>query len=83
VQLDHGSLLFAFTDGAPDALNCAGDEFGRERLFSFLQEDASAEALLSEIGAQLRDHMAGTEQFDDITLLAVKRLEIPLDFSSK
>jgi phosphoserine phosphatase RsbU/P len=73
VQLDPGSLLFAFTDGAPDALNCAGEPFGKQRLFSLVDGNASAETLLAGIGAQLNDHMAGTEQFDDITLLAVKR----------
>ena len=73
VQLDPGSLLFAFTDGAPDALNSAGDEFGRQHLFSLLRGDVSAETLLAGIGAQLSGHMAGAEQFDDITLLAVKR----------
>jgi serine phosphatase RsbU (regulator of sigma subunit) len=77
VQLDPGSLLFAFTDGAPDALNRAGEEFGRPRLWSLIQKGASAETMLAEMDAQLRHHMAGTEQFDDITLLAVKRLEIP------
>jgi hypothetical protein len=30
--------------------------------------------MLAEMDAQLNRHIAGTEQFDDITLLAVKRV---------
>jgi serine phosphatase RsbU (regulator of sigma subunit) len=77
VQLQEGDLLFAFTDGAPDALDPAGERFGRERLLSLLQPDPTAEALLADIQARLEEYAAGTEQFDDITLLAVRRLAAP------
>jgi serine phosphatase RsbU (regulator of sigma subunit) len=74
VRLNRGDLLFAFTDGAPDALNCGGEPFGKQRLFSLLDSSASAATLLAQMDAQLSRHMAGVEQFDDITLLAVKRV---------
>lgn len=73
IQLEAGELFFAFTDGASDALNPAGERFGRDRLLSLLHADASAETLLAEIHARLDDYAADTEQFDDITLLAVRR----------
>jgi phosphoserine phosphatase RsbU/P len=75
VQLREGDLFFAFTDGAPDALNPAGEPFGRESVVSLLRSDTSAEALLADLGARLGQYAAESEQFDDITLLAVRRLE--------
>ena len=73
VQLQPGELFFAFTDGAPDALDPAGHSFGRERLISLLRNTTSAENLLANIGTQLKEYIAEAEQFDDITLLAVRR----------
>jgi serine phosphatase RsbU (regulator of sigma subunit) len=74
VQLEPGELFFAFTDGAADALNSAGNSFGRECLISLLCNTISAENLLADIGAKLNVYIGETEQFDDITLLAVRRL---------
>jgi serine phosphatase RsbU (regulator of sigma subunit) len=74
VRLYPGDLLFAFTDGVSDALNSAGKTFGHERLTSLLQGHASAEALVTDLNAALDQYTAGTEQFDDITLLVVHRL---------
>ena len=77
VQLQSGDLFFAFTDGAPDALSPMRKSFGRERLISLLHSDTSAGTLLAEIYAQLNEHIAEAEQFDDITLLVVRRLTPP------
>lgn len=76
VEIEPGQLLFAFTDGAPDALNVAGARLGREALFSRLQADLSAEMLLAQISQELTEYMTGADQFDDITLLAVRRLPV-------
>jgi serine phosphatase RsbU (regulator of sigma subunit) len=76
VRLDPGDLFFAFTDGASDALNPGGHPFGRERLLSLLHADISAEALLGEIDTHLNAYIAEADQFDDITLLAVRRLAV-------
>ena len=74
VQLDPGDLLFTFTDGVPDALNSAGNTFGHERLTSLLEGHTSAGVLVADLHAALDRYTAGTEQFDDITLLVVRRL---------
>jgi serine phosphatase RsbU (regulator of sigma subunit) len=76
MEIKPGQLLFAFTDGAPDALNVAGARLGRESLFSRLQADLSAEMLLAQISQELTEYMTGADQFDDITLLAVRRLPV-------
>ncbi|NOH04920.1 MAG: serine/threonine-protein phosphatase [Chloroflexi bacterium] len=75
-QIEKGDLFFAFTDGAPECKNPLGEFFERERLLAFLDPKVeSAEALLRDIQTRLRDHIAGAEQFDDITLLAARRLQ--------
>jgi serine phosphatase RsbU (regulator of sigma subunit) len=74
ILLQPGEFLFAFTDGAPDALDREGHRLGREQLISLLPGHLSAELLLSDIRARLEEHMAQADQFDDITLLAVRRL---------
>ena len=76
VQLQPGNLFFAFTDGAPDALSSTGNSFGREHLISLLHSDVSAKSLLDDIKTKLDEHIAEAEQFDDITFLIVRRLNI-------
>jgi serine phosphatase RsbU (regulator of sigma subunit) len=73
-HLEPGDTLLALTDGVVDAQNPAAESFGREKLISLLTPPAgSAAALIDRIEISLREHIAGTDQFDDITLLAVGR----------
>lgn len=74
-QLDPGDMLVGYTDGVTDALSPDGEMFGRENLAALLAQPAlSAPALLDRIEASLRAHVAGADQYDDITLLAVRRV---------
>ena len=74
VTMQKGDLLVAFTDGIPDAINAQDVQFGRERIPELvLSGGASAAALTKAIEAQLGEFVSGAAQFDDITLLAVKR----------
>lgn len=76
VRLEPGELLFAFTDGATDALNPTGNSFDREHLISLLHSGTSARTLLAEITARLDEHIAEAKQFDDVTLLVVQSMPI-------
>jgi serine phosphatase RsbU (regulator of sigma subunit) len=77
-QLEPGDIFFAFTDGVIDALDPSGEMFTRERLASLLaRPHSAAPALLDQVEADLRAHVAGANQFDDITMLAVQRLPGP------
>jgi sigma-B regulation protein RsbU (phosphoserine phosphatase) len=74
-QLRAGDMFFAFTDGVPDCQNPQGDFFGREQLLSiFKMENASAPELVKATETELHQYINGGTQFDDITLLAVKRV---------
>ena len=74
-HLEPGDTLFAFTDGVTDAQNPSGEFFSQERLMARLaQPVVSASDLLDRIEADLHAHMAGAAQFDDVTMLAIRRL---------
>ncbi len=73
-ELRPGDVFFAFTDGVTDALDPAGTCFGEERLISLLNNQDSAEALVCRIGRQLDEHIGEARQYDDVTMLAVRRL---------
>ena len=75
IKVEVNDLLLAFTDGIPDALNAENISFGNENLKKLLNdENLSPEALLDAIEKQLHQFMGSADQFDDITMLAVKRL---------
>jgi sigma-B regulation protein RsbU (phosphoserine phosphatase) len=74
VNLIRGEMLFAFTDGAPEAKDPRGEFFGREHLLHLLRlHNSSCDGLVKTIEAKLHQYMDGATQFDDITLLAVRR----------
>jgi phosphoserine phosphatase RsbU/P len=78
VQLEPDESLLAFTDGVTDALNPTQEMFSREKLLALLdQPTSSATALLDRIEANLRTHTAGADQYDDITMLAIRRTPLP------
>jgi sigma-B regulation protein RsbU (phosphoserine phosphatase) len=74
VQFDPGDILLAYTDGVTDAEDPYGERFGKEQLFSLLEQPFDCAAtMLERIENQLSFHIAYAEQFDDITMLAVRR----------
>jgi len=75
-DLDPGDTLLIFSDGVPDALNEAGDSWGVERLETIIgqQPSASAQGLVDGVAAGLFQHMGSSSQFDDISLLALRRM---------
>lgn len=74
--MQPGDAFFAFTDGVPDCQNPRGEFFGRERLLDFIQQRGdSAPGLIAAVERELRQYIASANQFDDITLLEVKRMD--------
>jgi serine phosphatase RsbU (regulator of sigma subunit) len=73
LRLEAGDTLLVFTDGIPDAMNEAGEDFGKERILDFLRRPETLKA--SELIRQVREEVirfAGDEPLtDDLTLLAV------------
>lgn len=74
-QLNPGDILFTFTDGVPDARNPAGKLYTEQRLLSLLIEPApAAVSLIDRVDTSVRGYIAEADQFDDITMLAVRRI---------
>ena len=72
-QLYPGDTLVLYTDGATEASNQAGEEFGDERLLESLKHhrDLSSQDLLAAVVGQVRQ-FSPHEQADDITLVLAR-----------
>lgn len=74
VTLKPGDALVLYTDGVTDARNAKDELFSEERLIATaVNSSSSAHEHLENIVAAVDAHIAGREQYDDITLLAVHR----------
>ncbi len=74
IALDENDAILAFTDGITDAFNEDNVSFGTERLLKYATgRTTTPTALLKNIEEQLHQFVGVADQFDDITLLAVKR----------
>ena len=74
--LAPGDSICLFTDGVTEALNSAGDEFSEERLLREIStlSGFSMQTLVEELSRSIATFTAGTDQFDDITILALSYL---------
>ena len=74
VQLEAGDILIGYTDGVTEAHDPSGKLFSTKELLLLLEQNASsADALLERIKTKLFTYMDNAPQFDDITMLAVRR----------
>jgi phosphoserine phosphatase RsbU/P len=74
VELKPGDILFAYTDGVVDARSPEGKPFGEEQLKTLITSPTdSAASLLDRVYENLKVHISEADQFDDITMLAVRR----------
>jgi len=73
-ELQPGDFLLAYTDGAIEAFNRTGEEFGEERLLNLVKSKSHLPAMRArdEIFNSIEEWCAGTPQFDDITLVVLK-----------
>ena len=74
MQLQPGDKLFVYTDGVPEAANTKNELFGTDRMLDALNKDvyAPVEELLRNVRRAVSEYVAGAEQFDDLTMLAVE-----------
>ncbi len=75
VRLEPNDVLVVFTDGVTEAADVAGARYTEERLLDFFVStpDRLPTTLISKIMTDIEAFSAGAQQFDDITLLAVRR----------
>jgi sigma-B regulation protein RsbU (phosphoserine phosphatase) len=73
-DLAPGDVLFAYTDGAIEAVNRSGEEFGEERLLRLVKSKRHLPPVVAkdEIFRSLEEWCDGAPQFDDITMVVLK-----------
>lgn len=76
VVIAPGSTLLLYTDGMCDVFNEQEELFGEDRLRGMLsaQRGHSAQTLCDAIVVELREFQGSHDQFDDMTVVAIKRL---------
>ena len=76
VPMTPESILAIYSDGITEALNEQGEEFGMDRLIQQLTShaNASAESLTDSVFSAVRAFAGTAPQYDDMTLMIVKRL---------
>lgn len=76
--LHPGDTLFTYTDGVTDAKNSNGEFFSMHRVTEMLKgEITSAHTLMETFKTALKDHIQDAPQFDDITMMVVRRSPNP------
>ncbi|HEY8899805.1 MAG TPA: GAF domain-containing SpoIIE family protein phosphatase [Chthoniobacterales bacterium] len=75
-KLEPGDFVLLYTDGATEALDAEGDEFGAERLVRALQASATGNAanVIRRLTDDLKTFVGNSPQHDDITLIAIRKL---------
>jgi sigma-B regulation protein RsbU (phosphoserine phosphatase) len=74
-QLEPGEALFCYTDGVTDARSPTLEFFGDTGVQALLEKPVeSADRLLRRFEMNLQAHIAGAAQFDDITMMALRRV---------
>ena len=76
IAFETGDIFVLYSDGITEAINKEEEEFGESRLISIVTENrhASAEELTGMIIEAVKQHAGDCAQFDDITLLIIKKI---------
>lgn len=74
VAAPPGSAFVGFTDGVTEAMDAAGNQFGRDRLGEVIRgtDRAAPEQVVGVIDRAVHQHLGGRPPADDYTLMAVR-----------
>jgi len=75
VLLGKDDILVLYTDGVTEAINTENEEFGVERLEKIISsnKNESSEKIMQAIHDEIQKFAAGLNQYDDITLITLKK----------
>lgn len=76
LAMGPGDVLVVYSDGVPDSVDKTDTQFGTDRLEAVIAEHhtASAQVLVEQIMRAVTEHAGKTPQFDDVTVVVVKRI---------
>ena len=74
LQLNAGDTLFVYTDGVAEAADSSNELFGTDRMTEALnrEPDAEPQKLICNVNEKIAEFVGEADQFDDITMLAIK-----------
>jgi len=81
IPLQPGDTIILFTDGVVESMNEKGEEYGEKRLRETVEacEASDPKTLVSRIADSVRGHAGTAEQYDDITIVALRAGVDPAD----
>ncbi|MEK7482848.1 MAG: SpoIIE family protein phosphatase [Planctomycetota bacterium] len=76
IPMESGDMILLYTDGATEAMNPQGVQFGLKNIAAAVAQSGheSPKTIVDRLLSYLNKHRGTTEQWDDITLVAIKRL---------
>ena len=75
IILNHGDILYLYTDGVTEAMDEQNNQYGEKRLENFLNKieaQKSLQEILQKVHEDLTTHVGTAEQSDDITMLVLR-----------
>jgi serine phosphatase RsbU (regulator of sigma subunit) len=74
IKLEPGDRLVIFSDGVPDAVNEAGEQYGYRRMRAYMEsnQDLPAKFLADGLAADVAEWRGNAPAFDDLTLLVLE-----------
>ncbi len=75
-----GDIIFLYTDGVTEASDAEGNFWGSRRLMAAFETSGkeTAEAVVKYVRDDIRSFVKDAEQYDDMTLLCLKYLSLPV-----
>lgn len=75
-SMQPGDTLIIYSDGITEAMNVGDEEYGEKRFIEITcqHREQSANQLVSTITKDVQNHAGERPQFDDITLVVIKRV---------
>lgn len=75
VEIDKDDVIVFYTDGVTEANDSEGMEFGEKRLYEIIikYKNDSSVMILDEIKHSIKDFTKDTSQYDDITMIVLKK----------
>jgi serine phosphatase RsbU (regulator of sigma subunit) len=74
--LGPGDTMLLYTDGFPEAMNAANEEFGEENFYQVIAQNGRLDARgqLAKLVEAIAAHRGDAEQSDDLTIIAVRNV---------
>lgn len=75
IKMEVGDILIFYTDGMVEAVNTEHELFGEDRLYQLVRKyhDLPSQQMVEKIEEHLAEFVNGTDQYDDMTIIVVKK----------